>query len=123
MKKIWTIVSALFLFGCMSQDIKLSGEYKLQNASEDAEITLSFDGSDFNGLAAINRYFGTFEKHDRKIKFNVVGTTMMMGPQNLMKVEQDYIKTLSEVDSLIQKNDTLILQTSSQDKLIFIKTK
>lgn len=116
-------MSAFFLFGCIHQNADLSGEYRLQNAPENAEITLTFTENEFAGLSAVNRYFGTFERDHNKIKFNVAGTTMMMGPQNLMTVEQEYIKALADINVLIQKKDMLILQTDNQDKLIFIKTK
>ena len=41
MKKILNIICALFLFGCNQADVKLSGNYKMINTPENAEITLN----------------------------------------------------------------------------------
>ena len=121
MKKIFMILGMLLLISCTQTEVKLSGEYKMVNAPENAEITLAFDGEGFAGIAAVNRYFGNFEQKQKNIKFNIAGTTMMMGPQNLMQVEQDYIKNLSLVDGFVLKNNTLILRTTGGTELQFKK--
>ena len=115
------ILGMLLLISCTQTEVKLSGEYKMVNAPENAEITLAFDGEGFAGIAAVNRYFGNFEQKQKNIKFNIAGTTMMMGPQNLMQVEQDYIKNLSLVDGFVLKNNTLILRTTGGTELQFKK--
>ncbi|MBE6450448.1 MAG: META domain-containing protein [Alphaproteobacteria bacterium] len=121
MKKILNIICALFLFGCNQADVKLSGNYKMINAPENAEITLSFEENNFSGLAAVNRYFGTFEQNKNIVKFNVAGLTMMMGPENMMQAEQDYIKFLSSVNSFVFENGLLILKTVNDNELKFEK--
>lgn len=119
MKKILNIVCAMFLFGCNQADIKLSGDYKMINAPENSEITLSFEENNFSGLAAVNRYFGTFEQNKNVVKFNVAGLTMMMGPENLMQAEQEYIKKLNQVDAFVLENDLLILKTKDGAEIKF----
>ena len=121
MKKIFMALGMMFLISCNQPEVKLAGEYKLIDAPFDAEITLSFDDKNFAGLAAVNRYFGSFEQKQNDIKFNVAGTTMMMGPENLMQAEQTYIKNLSLVKSFVLKNNTLVLKITDGTELRFKK--
>ena len=108
---------ALFLFACNQENKNLRGEYKMVNAPQNVEITLNFDGTSFSGKSAVNRYFGSFNQDKNKIKFSVAGLTMMMGPQNLMEVEQDYIKNLDKVDTISVKKNNIIL--SGKNGLVF----
>jgi len=121
MKKIFIVICSLFLFACTPENTELSGEYKMINAPYNSDITISFNGSEFAGNSAVNRYFGTFEQNKHTIKFNVVGSTMMMGPENLMKTEQNYLNNLAQIDMFLLKNNTLTLKNSDGLKLQFKK--
>ena len=121
MKKLLEFLFVFVLFGCMQQQKALSGEYKMIVSDKDAEITIVFDGTDFAGSSGVNRYFGNFEQSDNQIKFNVAGSTMMMGPRHLMKIEQDYLKNLQEVEECYTTDDTLVLKNSKGLELKFNK--
>lgn len=97
MKKFLSLFSVLMLFACSDKSASLDGEYKMVNAPENAEITIGFAEDRYFGNAAINRYFGSFAKNGNEIKFGPAGATMMAGPEELMKAEQQYLQDLAKV--------------------------
>ena len=121
MRKILRLLLVFILFGCMQKQEALNGEYKMSGLDDDAEVTIVFNGTEFAGSSGVNRYFGSFEQSDNKIKFNVAGSTMMMGPENLMQIEQDYLKNLQEVEECYTTDDTLVLKNSKGLELKFNK--
>lgn len=110
MKKLLSLCSLLVLFACSGRTVSLDGEYKMTNAPENAEITIGFEGDRYFGNAAINRYFGSFEKEGNQIKFGPSGATMMAGPENLMKAEHQYLQDLSKVTTYTLEGNTLTLK-------------
>lgn len=74
------------------------------------EITLSFDKAEnrFYGKA-VNNYFGTYTQDKNIISFNPGGTTMMMGPEDKMKAEREFLISLSKIKSAEMKGKELIL--------------
>ena len=121
MKKILSLCGVLALSACINT-ASLNGEYKMLNAPENAEITIGFEGDRYFGNAAINRYFGSFEKERNQIKFGPSGATMMAGPENLMKAERQYLQDLSKITSYTLDGDTLTL-TGDGTVLTFEKQK
>lgn len=122
MKKPILLAMAMMLFACnSSQELPADRLYKLNNAKNDAEITISFNPQDGRvaGKAAVNRYFGTYKTDGNKITLGPVGSTMMMGPQPLMEAEQDYLQTLPKVTSFAVEGDSLTLTASDGRKLVF----
>ncbi len=115
MKKFLTMLSACMLFACSQKTEPLSGEYVMLNAPEGAEITIGFKGADFYGVAAVNNYFGSYTSNaDGTVKFNTVGSTMMMGPRNLMDEERKYLNNLNQVNNYKTDGDKLILSGNGQ---------
>lgn len=109
MKKIFAMCSLLMMFACSEKVVSLDGNYAMTNAPENAEITIAFEGNRFSGQSAINRYFGTFETEGTTIKFAPAGMTMMAGPENLMKVEQQYMQDLNKINAYQLNGKTLTL--------------
>lgn len=122
MKKPILLAMAVMLFACnSSQELPANKLYKLNDAKNDAEITITFNPQDgrMAGKAAVNRYFGTYKTNGNKITLGPVGSTMMMGPQPLMEAEQDYLQTLPKITSFSVKDDNLTLTASDGRKLVF----
>lgn len=116
-KVILTFISAIFLFSACANknDASLMGkEFQLINAPENAQITIGFMKSEakFAGKAAVNRYFGIYTVDGDNIKFSGVGSTMMMGPENLMKAETEYLQSLAAVKTFKINGKKLILNGS-----------
>ncbi len=126
MKKYFAfLIGLLMLNGCVyynKHSIK-GQEFQLVKDKDCAEIYLGFSatGNRFYGQA-VNNYFGHFTTDKQSIKFDNVGTTMMMGPRAMMEIEGKYLQTLSDVTEYEFDGRTLVLYTPSGDKLVF-KTK
>ena len=125
-KKIVTFLAAgALLVGCSSigtgkNDIKSieKQEFLLTNMYKDANITIAFEVYGFSG---VNRYFGGAKIDGENIEVLNVASTMMAGPENRMQAESGYIKLLNEADKIEVKNDSIILLTKDNEKLIFEK--
>lgn len=125
MKKLFAFLTACLLSACSSSTDQLDNRtYRLQNAMNDAQITISFNPAElrYAGKSAVNRYFGTYKLEGNKLTLGPAGVTMMMGPQELMQAEQNYLQSLSKVVSYERKGDELTLTTSEGQKLSFKQT-
>lgn len=125
MKKIFTFLTACFLTACSASTDPLDNRtYQLQNAMNNAEITISFNPAEmkYAGKSAVNRYFGTYKVEGNKLTLGPAGVTMMMGPEPLMQAEQNYLQSLAKVVSFERKGDELTLTTSDGQKLMFRQT-
>ncbi|MGL4946779.1 MAG: META domain-containing protein, partial [Cetobacterium sp.] len=49
--------------------------------------------------SGINNYFGRYERKVNKIKLEKLGTTLMAGPDKVMKMESEYLEKLNKVHS------------------------
>ncbi len=88
---------------------------------KDANITIAFEGDRVYGFSGVNRYFGGAKIDGENIEVLNVASTMMAGPENRMQAESGYIKLLNEADKIEVKNDSIILLTKDNEKLIFEK--
>lgn len=124
MSKLLSLIFGALLFtACSAEkpDSFVGKEYKLTNAPANAEITLGFDGKEnrFFGKAAINNYFGSYTLDGNKIAFGPAGSTMMAGPEELMKAESFYLQFLPQVKTYTLDGKKLTLSTDKNEELIF----
>lgn len=115
MKVLSYLFGIFLLASCAVQDSTdtFNGkEYKLDNAPNDAEITIGFssDGARFFGNAGVNLYFGSIKTFGDKLILQNTGTTMMMGPRLLMQAESEYLKFINGNISYKLSGNKLILQ-------------
>lgn len=125
MKKLFAFLTACLLSACSSSTDQLDNRtYRLQNAMNDAQITISFNPAELRhaGKSAVNRYFGTYKADGGKLTLGPAGVTMMMGPEPLMQAEQNYLQSLAKVVSFERQGDELTLTTSDGQKLVFRQT-
>ena len=84
--------------------------------------TLSFNENGINGNSGINNYFGDYEIVNNNIKIGPLGSTRMAGPENLMKVEREFLELLGNSKKVkLSDQKTLILTTDKGKTLIFEK--
>lgn len=122
MKKLLSLMFALVLtVACSSSEDSFKGkEYKMQDAANNAEITLGFDAKESRFFGkVVNNYFGQYEVDANSIKFGPAGATMMAGPENLMKAESQYLMTLPTVNSFVLEGKKLTLKTADGKELVF----
>ncbi len=125
MKKFFAFLTACLLSACSASTDQLDNRtYQLQNAMNDAQITISFNPAElrYAGKSAVNRYFGGYKTDGNKLTLGPAGVTMMMGPEPLMQAEQNYLQSLAKVVSFERKGDELTLTTSDGQKLVFRQT-
>lgn len=122
MKKLLSLMFALTLTAaCSAQENSFKGkEYKMNDAANNAEITLGFDAKESRFFGrVVNNYFGQYEMDGNTIKFGPAGATMMAGPENLMKAESQYLMTLPTVNSFVLEGQKLTLKTADSKELVF----
>lgn len=110
-KLLFTFIAILFLNACSKEtSVSLQGKtFILKNTTPD--ITLSFDSKELRFYGkAVNNYFGTYTAKDGKITLNLVGSTMMSGPENEMEQEQTYFKNLTKIKTYTLKHKILQLK-------------
>ena len=91
-------------------------------SKNDNNITLSFNENGINGNSGINNYFGKYEIVNNNIKVSPLGSTEMAGPENLMKIEREFLKLLENSKKIKLSNQkTLVLTTDKGKTLIFEK--
>lgn len=74
------------------------------------EITLTFDADGgVNGLAACNRYFGTYEQKESGLSLSQIGATKKMCPELKTVAERRYLAALRRVNGWGMKDSQLYL--------------
>ena len=77
---------------------------------EGVQATLIFDaGQEVAGLAACNRYFGTYRQTDDTLEIKPGGTTRMACPLVVMDQETKFLTALGAVRKARREGDTLNL--------------
>ncbi len=125
MKKFLGVIGmAMLMAACSAQGDTIQGkDYKMQNAMNDAEISLGFSAKSnrfFGGV--VNRYFGTYKIDGNNIELSPAGSTMMMGPQPLMEAEQAYLSSLPQIKTFSLEGKKLILMFADCKEYIFDET-
>ncbi len=91
-------------------------------AADGTNITLSFapDADRING-EVVNLYNAQYTVDGGKIAFGPIATTMMMGPENAMETEREYLQFLSTVDCYEYDIDDgkLTLKNPSGKEIVF----
>jgi len=127
MKKIGLFLFTMFLFvGCFNskKDIALEivdKTYVLEGTVAESQIDITFQKDKLVGLAGVNRYFSNYKIDGEKISINELGLTRMMGPQNLMMQEQEYLKSLKEAKKIMFTEKGILIITETGAKLNFVQ--
>lgn len=121
MKKIFYAFFILVLASCSSKAETLDGTYVLQDAPEGGVFTLILENGHYSGKSGVNNYFGSYTSEGEKIHFEAGGSTMMMGPQNLMEAEKAYLGALFKTTSFHFENKNLVLSIDGATSLTYKK--
>ncbi|MGN0929731.1 MAG: META domain-containing protein [Alphaproteobacteria bacterium] len=123
MKKIIsTVFMATMLFAC-SKNEKLNGNKYINKSDNNVQISLSFaENEDRLFGKVVNNYFTTYRIDGNKINYNGIASTMMMGPQDAMEVEQKYFGFMNGKPIEYEVKDAqLILKNTNGETMIFDK--
>ena len=81
----------------------------------ESAITAEFAAGQIAGSAGVNRYFAPFATTDTGLEIGPAGSTMMMGPENLMAQEMAFLGALQTAVSyeLSASGSILTVQTDA----------
>lgn len=120
MKKL-VLALVLFLAACGSEQETLKpGSYKLVDSLNNVPTILNLgeDGR-FSGKI-VNNMMGNYELTGKSgIKFSQAATTMMMGPEEAMESEQNFLQILPKIKSYKMQGKYLVLITDNGGELVF----
>ena len=121
MKKL---VIALFLFvvACGSEQVQTfkTGTYKMVDSLNGVPTVINFseDGK-FSGKV-VNNIMGSFILgNNSSLSFGEAVTTMMMGPEEAMEAEQNFLQILPRIKSYKMQGNYLVLITENGGQLLF----
>ena len=119
MKKIAAII-CLLLAACTSEPLKFTpGTYEIINFPQKNGLTISFSADGKVNGKVVNYYMGNYElKENNGISLEQIGTTMMMGPENEMKAEQELLQQLEKIKSYEVQEKYLVLKDSDGLQMI-----
>jgi heat shock protein HslJ len=105
----------------------LEGSWKLETlngAAADAAVssTLTMNDGKANGNAGVNQFNGTYNAPSNGVlTFSPFATTMMAGPDNAMKQEQEFLTALENTKKFTTEDGALVLMDDSETKLAVLK--
>ncbi len=98
----------------------LRGTNYMATTTDGVNIALSFDPeNDTVHGQIVNLYNGPYSIDGNQIKFGDFATTMMMGPQNAMNVEQAYFQFMQGAQTYEITDSQLILRDNNGQEIIF----
>jgi len=86
-----------------------------------SEITAEFVEGQIGGSAGVNRYFAGYEAGDTSLTIGPAGSTMMMGPQELMEQEMSFLSALGAAESFKVNGDMLEIISGGSSLLFAAK--
>lgn len=121
MKKLMTALIML-LAACSSEkaDIFKTGSYKMVDTLNNVPTIIRFaeDGK-FSGKV-VNNIMGVYSiGKNNSISFGDAATTMMMGPEEAMEAEQNFLQILPKIKSYKMQGNYLVLITENDGQLLF----
>ncbi|WP_410207500.1 META domain-containing protein [Fusobacterium sp.] len=116
-KTIFLLGMTLFMFGCagFGHNLKNAGVedisqiYSKEYVLENSDITINFEKDRVYGFSGVNRYFGSFTADKDQIKIGNLASTLMLGNEQDMERESQYLKKLSQVNKITIDGKTVIL--------------
>ena len=100
---------------------ELNGKkFRLSNMLEGTEITISIESGSFVGNSGVNIYNIPFELKNNEITIGQHGmSTLMAGPEEDMKAEDEYMKLLNSAKYISFDNYNLCIKTADNQILLF----
>ncbi len=117
MKKIifMTVVLSLVLISCKSGNKVMDSDKNIQDYINHKEyillsndnISIGFDNNSVYGSAGVNSYMGTYAIKQGVITFGKLGATMMLGSEEEMKKESEFLAYLETAKEIKINGDSL----------------
>ncbi len=121
--KIFAVAAGVLALAACGDDTSKSESLKGNTFIADSDgtpitITFASDEMRVNGQI-VNLYNGMYEVSGDAIKFGPLATTMMMGPQDAMRAEREYLNFLETVEKYSLNDGTLTLVGPDGKEMVF----
>ncbi len=120
--RILTVALLMMLAACSGEDVAplKTGSYKLVDSLNNIPTIVSFaENGRFNGKV-VNNMMGSYKLGDNgRISFSPIATTLMMGPEDAMEAEQNFLQILPRIKSYKMQGNYLVLITDNGGELVF----
>ncbi|PVW14118.1 META domain-containing protein [Marixanthomonas spongiae] len=110
-------------------NVQLSGNYTVTNVPGTAmtaiqpTITFAALSGRVSGNAGCNNYFGDYTINNNALTFGELAATKKMCGEDVMEVEDNYLKTLSKVGGYRIQDNVLTLYAKSDQSVLITATK
>lgn len=96
-----------------------SGSYKLVDSLNNVPTTITFSADGKVNGKVVNYMMGSYTLgKDNAITIGPLATTMMMGPEEAMEAEQNFLQILPKVKSYKTQGNYLVLVTDNGGELL-----
>ncbi len=125
--KLLLLVLCLLSTACAEGQTPLEGsEWTLVSLNgkapiQDHPITIQFNGTEVGGSAGCNGYGGQYEVEGTRLQVRGIGSTQMAClPEAVMDQEEEFHRTLQQVNAYRQAGDRLdLMEDDGQPVLVF----
>lgn len=93
--------------------------YVLYNLYKNKNITITFNKNRISGKITVNKYNASFSINDQNVEVNNISKTKMIGPKELMNIENEYLDLLSNAETIKIRGNFLTIKTKDNKELIF----
>ncbi len=118
MKKI-LFTFFLLLCACNNSSGLGYGTYKMINSPDNVPVILTLAKDGKLNAKVVNIIMGQYTTSGNVITINPAGSTMMMGPQKEMDVEQNFVQSLLLVKTFKMQDDKLVLEMEDGSNMVF----
>lgn len=97
-----------------------TGSYKLVDSLNNVPTTITFNADGKINGKVVNYMMGTYTLgKNNSISVGPLATTMMMGPEEEMEAEQNFLQIIPKVKSYKMQGNYLVLVTDNGGELLF----
>ena len=129
-KLILFVLSVVFLVACTGMEKKdrtdigtmvIGKTYHLEKTVDENVVDITFGEDQLSGSSGVNTYFAPYIIEGNNIDVMLIGTTRIMGPENLMKQEMEFTKALEEASEIKFVEDKLVIVSASGKEMTFVE--
>lgn len=113
---------AMLLAACTSEQTPefKTGSYKLVDSLNNVPTTITFSDEGRVSGKVVNNMMGNYTLgKDSSITISPLATTMMMGPEEAMEAEQNFLQIMPRVKSYKMQGNYLVLLLDNGGELLF----
>lgn len=111
----------MFLAACTGEQTPAfkTGSYKLVDSLNNVPTTITFNSDGKVSGKVVNNMMGSYTLgNNNSINISPMATTMMMGPEEAMEAERNFLQILPKIKSYKTQGEYLVLVTDNGGELL-----